>query len=210
MSEDDVEVVDRETTFSGYFRVDRYRLRHRLFAGGQSGVMGREVFERGHAVAVLLYDPDLDRLVLIHQFRIGAFVALRAESHLQGAFEPWLLEIVAGIIDADESPEMVARREAMEEAGCEIAELEPVCRFLLSPGVTSESITMFCGRVRADGVGGIHGLDVEHEDIQVVTASADEAFRWLDEGRFANATALVAMQWFRLHHEALRRRWRHD
>lgn len=203
----DIEIEEREPVFSGYFRVDRYRLRHRLFAGGWSDSMGREVFERGHAVAVILYDPDLDRLVLIHQFRVGALAALNSEPHLEGAFTPWLLEVVAGIIDDGESPETVARREAVEEAGCEISQIEPVCRFLLSPGVTSESITLFCGRVQAHAVGGIHGLDAEHEDIRVFTVAVDEAFRWLDEGRFANATALIAMQWFRLNHAALRRRW---
>lgn len=208
MTETDVEVESRETVYSGYFRVDRYRLRHRLFAGGRSAPMGREVFERGHAVAVLPYDPEADKIVLIEQFRVGAFVALGSEPHLAGAFRPWLLEVVAGIIDDGESPETVARRETMEEAGCEMDELEPVCRFLLSPGVTSESITLYCGRVQADRVGGIHGLDTEHEDIRVLAVPIDEAFRWLNEGRFANATALVAMQWFRLNYEAVRRRWR--
>lgn len=207
---DDVEIESRETVFSGYFRVDQYRLRHRLFAGGWSDTAGREVFERGHAVAVILYDPDRDLLVLIEQFRIGAFAALRSEPHLAGTMRPWLLEVVAGIIDAGESPEAVARREAIEEAGCEILELEPVSRFLLSPGVTSESLALYCGRVDARGVGGIHGLDHEHEDIRVFTAPVAEVFHWLDEGRFVNATALVAMLWFRLNHEDLRRRWRKE
>lgn len=208
LSEDDVEVESRETVFSGYFRVDQYRLRHRLFAGGWSDTAGREVFERGHAVAVILYDPDRDLLVLIEQFRIGAFAALRSEPHLGVKASPWLLEVVAGIIDEGESPDAVARREAMEEAGCEILEMEPVCRFLLSPGVMTESLSLFCGRVDAVGVGGIHGLKHEHEDIRVLTAPVAEAFRWLDEGRFVNATALVAMLWFRLNREDLRRRWR--
>lgn len=95
----------------------------------------------------------------------------------------------------------------MEEAGCDVGALEPVCRFLTSPGVTSESITLFCGRVHAEDVGGIHGLEAEHEDIRVFTVTSDEAFRWLAEGRFANATALIAMQWFRLNREVLRRKW---
>lgn len=208
MGERDVEVESRETVFSGYFRVDQYRLRHRLFAGGWSGSFGREVFERGHAVAIILYDPDRDLVVLIEQFRIGAFVAVRSEPHLAGTAGPWLLEVVAGIIDEGESPEEVARREAVEEAGCEVTALEPACRFLLSPGVTSESLTLFCGRIRAAGVGGIHGLKDEHEDIRVLAVPAAEAFRWLEEGRFANATALVAMLWFRLKHEDIRRKWR--
>ncbi len=208
MSGDDVEIESLETVFSGFFRVDSYTLRHRLFAGGQSGPVRREVFERGHAVAVILYDPDSDVVILIEQFRVGAFAAVRSEPHLRTSIAPWLLEVVAGIIDEGETPDEVARREAMEEAGCEVLELEPVCRFLLSPGVTSESISLFCGRVRADGVGGIHGLDAEQEDIRVLAVPAAEVFRLLEEGRFVNATALVAMQWFRLNHETLRRRWR--
>ncbi len=206
--EGDVEIESRETVFSGYFRVDQYRLRHRLFAGGWSDTAGREVFERGHAVAVILYDADRDLLVLIEQFRIGAFAALQNEPHLAATMTPWLLEVVAGIIDEGESPETVARREAMEEAGCEIFELEPVGRFLLSPGVMTESLELFCGRVDAGGVGGIHGLKDEHEDIRVLAVPVEDAFRWLDEGRFVNATALVAMLWFRLNREDLRRRWR--
>jgi ADP-ribose pyrophosphatase len=207
-SEDDVEIVSRETVFSGYFRVDQYRLRHRLFAGGWSDTAGREVFDRGHAVGVILYDPDRDLLVLIEQFRIGAFAALATQPQLSGTMTPWLLEVVAGIIDDGESPEAVARREAMEEAGCEIFELERVSTFLLSPGVMTESLALFCGRVDARGVGGIHGLEHEHEDIRVAAVPVAEVFRWLDEGRFVNATALLAMLWFRLNHEDLRRRWR--
>lgn len=207
MSGDDVEIESLETVFSGFFRVDTYSLRHPMFAGGQSGSIRREIFERGHAVAVILYDPDTDVVVLIEQFRIGAFAAARSEPHLRASITPWLLEVVAGIIDEGETPAEVARREAKEEAGCEVLHLEPVCQFLLSPGVTSESITMFCGRVRADGVGGIHGLDSEQEDIRVLAVPVAEAFRLLDEGRFANATALVAMQWFRLNYPSVRRRW---
>lgn len=207
MSGDDVEIESLETVFSGFFRVDTYSLRHRLFAGGRSGPVRREIFERGHAVAVILYDPDNDVVILIEQFRVGAFAAVRSEPHLRRSMTPWLLEVVAGIIDEGESPDEVARREAMEEAGCEVQELEPVCQFLLSPGVTSESISLYCGRVRADGVGGIHGLDSEQEDIRVLVVPVAEAFRLLEQGRFVNATALVAMQWFRLNHESVRRRW---
>jgi ADP-ribose pyrophosphatase len=169
--------------------------------------MHREMLERGHAVGVVLYDPDLDTLVLIEQFRIGALAACRTPWLPEGS-SPWLLEIVAGIIDPGETPEAVARREAIEEAGCEIAELEPVCVFLVTPGVSSETIVLYAGRVDASDVGGIHGLDHEHEDIRVVAAPAADVFRWLDEGRFINATALVGLQWFRANHADLRARWR--
>lgn len=206
MTRDDVEVLDREVAYQGYFRVDRYRLRHRLFAGGWSTPMQRELFERGHAVAVLPYDPRLDRLVLLEQFRIGALAAADTPWLPEGA-SSWLLEIVAGIIDDGEVPTEVARREAVEEIGCAVTDLEPVACVLLSPGVLSETIRIYCGRVDASGAGGIHGLMAEHEDIRVFTATPDEAFRWLDDGRIINATAVIALQWFRLHYGSLRERW---
>ncbi len=206
MTPDDVTILERNVPYQGYYRIETYRLRHRLFAGGWSEPMSREMLERGHAVGVILYDPERDDLVLIEQFRIGAFAAC-ASPHFAGSSSPWLLEIVAGIIDEGERPEDVARREAIEEAGCEIRDLEFACRFLVSPGVCSESITLFCGRVDTSRVGGLHGLDHEHEDIRVSVVPASEVFQWLDDGRFVNATAIIALQWFRLRHAALRQKW---
>lgn len=142
MTRDDVQVLDHQIPFQGYYRIETFTLRHRLFAGGWSEPMRREMLERGHAVGVVLYDPDRDTLVLIEQFRIGAFAASWTPWLPEGS-SPWLVEIVAGIIDAGETPEAVARREAVEEAGCEIDELEFVCRFLVTPGVSSEMILLY-------------------------------------------------------------------
>lgn len=199
MTDQDVEIVEKTTPFQGYFRVDRYRLRHRMFAGGWTEVMQREVFERGHAVAALLYDPDRDVLVMIEQFRIGAFAAGRPA---------WLMEIVAGIIGDGETPEEVARREAVEETGSRIVgPLELIGEFLMTPGGSSETVTLYCGRVDAEGAGGIHGLEHEHEDIKVHVVTSDAAIRMLDDQRITNATTAVALSWFARHREALRRRW---
>ena len=158
-----VEIIHRKTAFKGYFQVDHYRLRHRKFDGGWTESMDREVFERGHAAAVVLYDPRLDVVVLIEQFRVGAYAA---------GVEPWLIEVVAGIIDPGETPEAVVRREAQEEAGCAIGDLHPIGSFLATPGGSSETLTLFCGRVDASEAGGIHGLDHEGEDIRVCHSNA--------------------------------------
>ena len=206
MTADDIEVLEQVPVFQGYFRVDRYRLRHRLFGGGWSQPFLREVFDRGHAVAVILYDPERDVLVLIEQFRVGALAAAQSRQ-VNTAIDPWLIEIVAGIIDADEAPETVATREAVEEAGCVILDLVPVCHFVLTPGVSSETIWLFCGRVQAPASGSVHGLAHEHEDIRVLVVPSADAFRWLEEGRINNATALIGLQWFRLHYEQIRARW---
>lgn len=206
MSRDDVEVIERETPFRGYFRMDRYRLRHRLFAGGWSEPMVREVLERGHAVAVILYDPVRDEVVLIEQFRPGAYAAAQSID-IAADMSPWLLEVVAGIIDEGETPEEVARREAVEEAGLEVQDMVFACRILASPGCTSETITIYCGRVDATDAGGTFGLTYEHEDIRVVVVPTDEAFRWLADGRFPNATAAVALYWLQANRERLRAMW---
>ena len=195
---DGVEIAKREELFLGYFRIDRYHLRHRLFAGGMSAPFMREIFERGHAAAVLPYDPARDEVVLIEQFRPGALAA---------GFHPWLIEPVAGIIEPGESAESVARREAVEEAGCDIAALVPMHHYLTSPGGTSESCALFCGKVDAARAGGIHGLDDENEDIRVTAVPFAQARAWLDEGRLNNALTIIAIQWLALNREKLRADW---
>ena len=206
MTEDDVEVLDKQTPFKGHFQIDRYRLRHRLFEGGWSGTMTREVFERGHAVAALLYDPDRDRIVLIEQFRVGALAAL-ASPWCKDRFSPWFVEIVAGIIDPGESPEDVVRREAREETNCTVLDLTPALHYLPSPGGSSESVFVYVAKVDSGNAGGIHGLTDEHENIRVFTASPAEAFGFLDEGLIHNAMTIIALQWFRRNRDDLRRRW---
>lgn len=210
MSADDVEILEKQTVYQGYFRLDRYRLRHRLFAGGWGAPMQREIFERGHAVAAVLYDPAQDRMVLIEQFRPGAFVA-SGEPHLAGSFSPWLIEIVAGIIDDGETPDAVVRRESVEEAGCPIRHLEPIGTILTTPGGSSETVMLYLGLVDAPSESGVFGLDEEHEDIRVLLASPDEVWRWMDSGRVVNGPALVGLQWFRIHQDRIRsRRPSHD
>jgi len=192
------DLVAKTIVYSGFFRLETYRLRHELFAGGWSPAISRECLERGHAVAVLPYDPQRDQVVLIEQFRIGA---------LEQGDGPWLLEIVAGIIGPGESKLDVARREAMEEAGCELLDILPVCEYLVSPGGSTESITLYCGRVDAGGIGGVYGLAEEHEDIRVQVLPTDEALALLHSGRVLSATTLIALQWLALQREELRVRW---
>lgn len=198
MTGEDVEVIECQTVFRGYFRIDRYRLRHRKHEGGWTGEMTREIFERGHAVAVLLYDPDRDTVVLIEQFRPGALAA---------GWQPWLMEIVAGIIEDGETPEQVAHRESKEEAGGVITALVPVAHYLVSPGGTSESCEIMCGRVDSSEMGGLHGLAAEHEDIRVVVVPADDAISMVGDGRMVNAAGIIALQWLALNRTALRAKW---
>jgi ADP-ribose pyrophosphatase len=198
MSDARIKLIEKTTPFQGYFRIDRYRLKHRRFDGGWTDEMTREVFERGSAASVLPYDPARDTVVLVEQFRVGAYAA---------GMEPWLVEVIAGIIEPGEEPTGVVRREAVEEAGCQIGALEPIGTVLLSPGGCSEVLHMYCGRTDSAGVGGVHGVAHEHEDIRAFVVSADEALARLGRGEFANAPAVLSLQWLALNRERLRQAW---
>lgn len=198
MKTDGIEIIAHDTVCQSYFRVDRYLLRHRLFDGGMSTEIHREVFERGHAVAVILYDPDLNAVVMIDQFRIGALAA---------GCGPWVTEIVAGIIDPGEAPDDVARRETTEETGCVVLDLIPVYDYLVSPGCSSETVKLFCACVDASKAAGIHGLKNEGEDIRVNVVPVDEAIAQLESGRINTSLGLIGLQWLALNRERLRARW---
>lgn len=193
------ELIGRTVAFQGYFRVAQYLFRHTLYQGGLSGEVKREVFERGQAAAVLPYDPIRDEVVLIRQFRAGSYAAGR---------HPWSWEIVAGIIEDGESPEDVARREAVEEAAVTIADLLPMGSVVLSPGACSETCTSFLGRADTKGVGGIFGLESENENILVKAVPFAEARAMLDRNECDNAVAVMALQWLALHRDEVRNRWR--
>ena len=192
----DVEVLSTKTVYDGFFKMVKYRLRHKLFAGGWSGGYGRELFERGHAAAVLPYDPVLDNVVLIEQFRIGALAA---------DCQPWQLEIVAGMLDHDdESPEQVIRREATEESGLVLGKTEKISRYLSSSGGCSEILDIFISEVDSRLAQGIHGVASESEDIRVHVVSRNQAYQWLESGKIENAATIIALQWLQLHHQRLR------
>ncbi len=198
MTDTDVEILEKTIGYEGFFRIERYRLRHRLFSGDWSRPLVREVFERGHAAAVLPYDPIRDEVVLIEQFRIGA---------LNAPSGPWLMEIVAGIVEANETTEDVVKRESIEEADCIITDLIPLYNFLVSPGGTTESVALFCGRADTTHAGGVHGASEEGEDIKVHVVSVDAALKLLQTGKINSVSAIIALQWLTLNRDHVRAMW---
>ncbi|WP_394752788.1 NUDIX domain-containing protein [Crenothrix sp.] len=192
------EILDKDIVYNGFFRMEKYRLKHTLYAGGWSEEISRELFVRGSCIAVLLYDPDADKVVLIEQFRAGAMIVPE---------RAWLVEIVAGAIEDGETAEEVAYRESVEEAGCEIQELITINEFYTTPGGASERITLFCGKVDSTHIGGVHGLDEEHEDIWVRTVSFEDAYHMVQIGEIESAIPIIAIQWLALNREQLRQLW---
>ena len=193
-----VEILEQTSPQTGYYRIDRFRLRHSLHQGGMSPEISREVFERGHVGAVLPVDMVRGEILLIEQFRPGALAA---------GWEPWVLECVAGVIEEGETPEDLVRREAVEEAGCELGDLRFVYSYLTSPGASSETVHLFMGRADLSSAGGIHGLVEEGEDIRVLVVGIDEALAMLAEGRIVNAKTIIALQWLASNRAELQREW---
>jgi len=193
-----VEVIDRKPVYEGFFRIDAYTLRHHTYDGGWSPELRVELLERGQTAVVLPYDPERDSVVLIEQFRIGAYAC---------GWEPWLTETIAGTREDGEPAADTIRREAEEEAGCTITKLESIGTFLLSPGVCSEACAMFVGRVDSQGVGGIHGLTEEGEDIRVSVVAANEAVARVLGGEIPSVYGAIPLLWLALKRDKLRTRW---
>ena len=193
-----IEIFSAENMYTGYLRIDRYRLAHERFQGGMTPPLLREVMERGQAVGVLPYDPQRDEAILIEQFRIGAYLAGRSA---------WLTEIVAGVIGDGETPETVARRETLEETGLVVEDMLPVGYFLVSPGCSTEGIHVYCAKVDSRTAGGVHGLAEEGEDIRVNRVPFSEVEEIVRNGLVSNLPIAISLQWLILNRARLRDLW---
>lgn len=194
-----VDQQNTEVLSDGHFRLERIALRTETFTGEMSKPAKREVLRSGQSVAVLLFDPAADKLILTQQFRIGA--------HLNQFPQPWLIECVAGMVDEGESPEIAARREVEEETGCEVRQLEPIGKYLTSPGITDELAFLYVGLVDSSRAGGTHGKASEGEDIRTLILTTEEALAAADRGDILNIVAQLALLWFARNGHDLRERW---
>lgn len=195
---DDIEIISKQTLFHGFFSMVKYRFKHRLFQGGWSEPIEREMFERGHAAAMLPYDPLRDEVVIIEQIRVGALEHAR----------PWQLEIVAGIIEQGELAPDVVRREVHEEAGLTVKRLEKVTTYYPSSGGCSEQLDVYVGEIDIKQAGGVYGLAEEGEDIKVHVMSRSDAYQLVKEERIENGASIIALQWLELNHQHLQSQWR--
>lgn len=190
----DIELKSRDIIGRGWGRIERFVFRHKRFDGSWSDEVTRDVYTIAEVVNVLPWDPTLGAVVLIEQFRTCGLVW----------GEPtWLFEAVAGIREEGESPEGVARREAEEEAGCRVERLHPVSTVWSSPGGYGERASLFVGESDLSGVGGIHGLAHEHEDIRAVVVPLAEAYEGTKDGRIVDTKTILLIQWLVLNHQSM-------
>ena len=197
-SANDVKLIKKTPLHQGFFKTSLYRLQHRLFAGGWSEEIEREVMDRGHAVVVLPYDVERDQVVMLEQFRVGALATSKT---------PWLIELVAGMTDSDENIEAVAHRELQEEAGLQAEQMTFALSYLSSPGGLTERIYIYFAKVDAFAASEFGGLASEHEDIRVQAVAREDVLALLEAGKIDNAATVIALQYLSLHRDKLLAKW---
>jgi ADP-ribose pyrophosphatase len=193
-----VDVRQRSLHYEGFLKLESFNLRHSLFQGGWSDYLDREVISRANAVAVLLFDPQQNKVVLIEEFRVGA---------INDPESAWVIELVAGYCEEGESLIDVMHRELQEEAGLQVHRHEVVIEFYSNPGICTDKVTVICAQVDASKAGGIHGVPSEGEDIRVVVYPFEEVGELLEKGILSSPSPIIALQWLQLNHQRLRDTW---
>ena len=194
-SQKDIEIIGKKTLYQGFFSLDEYTFKHKLFAGGWSQPVTREVFERGHAVVVLPYDIKQDKIVLIEQVRFPALATTKS---------PWLMELVAGMIAPEETAVDVAHRELFEETGLVANSMHFINSYLASPGGSTERFYFYWADIDSSNARGLHGLAEEHEDIRLHVMSREQAYNSMLNGEIDNASTVIGLQWLQLNYQQLR------
>jgi len=194
---DDVVVEAHRQPYARFFAVEEYDLSFRRFDGLRSPVVTRAVFISGDAVTVLPYDPVRDRVLVIEQFRAGPWG--------RGDPQPWLIEAIAGRIDAGETPEEAAKREAAEEAGLTLDALLPVAQYYPTPGAFNEYLYSYVALTDLpDGIEGVFGLEGEAEDIRGHLIGFDDFIGLVASGEIANAPLILTALWLQRERGRLR------
>lgn len=191
---DRVRLVSRETLWKGFVTLERLTFEQRM-SDGSLVTVNREVHDHGIAAAILLHDAAHDTIVLVRQFRSGAFA---------NGDPAYMLEIPAGLVDEDEIPAEAVAREAMKETGFSVEKARYICDVYASPGAMTEKVSLFVASIDADGKTGLGGgLEGEAEDIEIVTLGLDEAYRMIATGGITDAKTIIALQWAMLHRSEL-------
>lgn len=187
----DVEIQSREYAFKGFVQVEKVSLRHRLFNQTEyTSAIQRELIRRKEAAGVLIYNDQQQKFALIEQFRVGA---------IDDEISPWQLEIIAGVLDGDESPESCIRRESIEESGCELNQIKHLFSFYPSAGACDEIFHLYVAQAALPAEGGVFGMPDEGENIQLHIIDYSDLSLLLKSNRLKNAPVIMALQWIQQH-----------
>jgi ADP-ribose pyrophosphatase len=182
-----VTIKTKERVYDDIFKVDKAILQHEKFDGSMSKEIARLNFNRGNTVAILLYNPKTQSVILVKQFRYPAYV---------GNGPGWLIECVAGIIDDGETS--VAKKEVFEETGFKVDKLIYLTQIYPSPGGCSEKISLYLAHVEAkDKVKDGSHMGVGNEDICVIDVPFSKALDMIKSGEISDAKTIISLFFLR-------------
>lgn len=178
--------IKRERAYNGFLKIDKIHFKQEDVFGVWTEEFTREVVYRRNAVAVLIRDPKTDTLLFTKQLRAGSYIQN----------EPWIYEMVAGLIDSNEDRMTALKREAREEAGIRnLNNIKEISQYYPSCGGCSEKVFLYYAEADLSNVPEYGGCPEEHEVIETLLIEVDEAFEWLEKGRFGTANGYVALYW---------------
>lgn len=180
-------ILSKELKYDGFLKMFSATIEFDRHEGGTQ-VIKRDIMDRGHAVAVLAYDPVRDEIALVNEMRPGALWAGDA---------CYTDNLIAGNIEKDETAIVAATRETEQETGLELK--NPILVHpgaFVSSGGTSEKIAIVAGIVDTSNVNGtVHGCVNENENIKVTVLKAEEFIRQVTTGHINDLKTLVAGYW---------------
>lgn len=185
-------IIDKKKLYRGFFELNQLTFKHKKHDGSWSKPLIREVFGGAHVATVLPFDPLTNKIILLDQVRVGL---------LEKNCDPITKEIVAGIINKNETPEEAAIRECKEEIGCEIKNLLKIHSYYPTPGSSQSYYHLFLGEVESFKGERILGMKEEDEDIMARCYSIKKVKSMLNNGKIINGLTLIALQWFLLNYK---------
>jgi nudix-type nucleoside diphosphatase (YffH/AdpP family) len=190
-----VDIRDKKLLLDAFFKVDEYSVSYERYDGQMSEYYPRLNFERGDAVGVLLFNIDTRSVVLVAQFKLPTLIGRRRDTpQLQ---DGWIVEVMAGMIGRAETSERAAIRETLEETGYQIESPELICKFLSSPGGTSERIFLYFAKVADSRRPGKDKIGVGDENIRVFERSVNDLFDQLQKGEVEDPKLAIAAYWLK-------------
>ena len=180
-------IINKKNLYTGFFNLNKYQFIHQKHDGNWTNEVEREIFSGAHVSTLLPYDPIKKEIILIKQFRAGVISRYN---------DDYLYEIVAGIIDNNEKPEETAKRECLEETGCEVNKIKTIQSYFPAPGSSESYYHLFLGEVNSFKGKRIMGLKSENEDILVKAFKVDHVRKMLKNKQIINGLTLIALQWF--------------
>lgn len=191
-SANDVQVLNRNTVYSGFASIEQVTLQHRLFENENfSQPIERELVKRPEAAGVLLYDTKKQLFALIEQFRIGA---------IDDKNSAWQLEVVAGLVDEGETPVQTVIREAMEESGVQIDNPQLIFSFYPSAGACNELFHLYAADTELSHTNQIFGVVDEAENIRLHVLKFEQLESLLTQASYlCNSPVIIALQWLSMH-----------